>query len=174
MSLTDLYFAYGAHMDLPTLRALAGDARPVSPARLLGYRILFSGHDPVWDSGTETLVADAQADTWGVLYRLRAAEWERLDLCMGATLEGAGQHFHYPVDLTTPLGERLQARTYQKSARGEQRPPSREYLDFLVAAAASHGLPAPYREALTTLPAPPARYPVPKTDPARRRRLPIL
>jgi hypothetical protein len=75
MTLTDLYFAYGGDMDFATLRARAGGAQVVSPARLEGYRLAFFGHNPVWDSGMETLVADTKAETWGVLYRLLAAEW---------------------------------------------------------------------------------------------------
>ena len=38
MTLTDLYFAYGADMDLATLKARSGDADVVSTARLVGYR----------------------------------------------------------------------------------------------------------------------------------------
>lgn len=177
MSLSELYFAYGAHMDLGTLRALTGDLLVVSPASLHGYRVAFSGYDPLWDGGNETLIADGHAETWGVLYRLRSLEWERLDASMGATLEGTGAHFHYPVDITTPLGDRLQVRTYQKTTRGEPRPPSREYLAFLIAAAATQGLPATYRDRLAAVPVGRASYPVPKIDPTRaptRRRLPVL
>jgi hypothetical protein len=174
MTLTDLYFAYGAHMDVPTLRERAGDVEVVSTARLVGFRVLFSGHDPIWDSGTETVVADASAETWGILYALRAAEWERLDTCMGATLEGAGAHFHYPVDVETPAGQCLQARTFRKSVQGELTLPSREYVDFLVAAATVGGLPDGYGKRLAAHPAMPARYPVPRPDPAKRRHLHLL
>jgi hypothetical protein len=173
MSLSDLYFAYGAHMHIETLRALTGDASVVSSASLAGFRLAFSGYNPVWDGGSETLGADEHAETWGVLYRLRPLEWERLDGHMGATLEGTGAHFHYPVDVTTPSGDKLQVRTYQKSTRGEPRAPSREYLAFLLAAATARGLPATYRESLAALPVVPASYPVPKND-SKRRRLPVL
>jgi hypothetical protein len=173
MSLSDLYFAYGAHMDESTLRALTGDVRVVSPASLLGYRLAFAGYDPVWDGGSETLIPDGHAETWGVLYRLRPLEWERLDAKMGATLEGTGAHFHYPVEITTPLGDRLQVRTYQKATRGELRQPSREYVAHLIAAAVAHGLPATYRDRLAALPMARASYPVPRID-SPRRRLPVL
>lgn len=174
MTLTDLYFAYGAHMDLPTLRERVGDVEVFSPARLMGFRVVFSGHDPIWDSGTETLVTDATAETWGILCALHAAEWERLDLSMGATLEEAGAYFHYPVDVETPVGQRLQARTFRKSVQGEVRLPSREYLAFLVAAATVGNLPDGYVRRLGDTPAMPARYAVPRRDPAKRRHLPLL
>jgi cation transport regulator ChaC len=174
MDLEDLYFAYGADMDLPALKTRAGDVTVVSPARLTGYRMAFFGHNPIWDSGMETLVVDAQAETWGVLFRLRPAEWERLDACAGATLEGTGAYFHYPVEVHTPAGASLQARTYRKAVQGEPRLPSREYVAFLVAAACSRDLPPDYQARLRTLPSTPAAYPVPKTDPARRRHLHLL
>jgi hypothetical protein len=174
VDLTDDYFAYGADLDLARLRARAGDTQVVSPARLAGYRVAFFGHDPVWDSGMETLVADDQAETWGVLYRLRPLEWERLDLCMGANLDGAGAYFHYPVEVTTPSGETRLVRTYRKSARGEPCPPSREFLAHLLASARARGLPESYLATLSALPSTPARYPVPKQDPAQRRHLHVL
>jgi len=174
LDLTDLYFAYGGNMDFATLRARAGDVAMYSSARLVGYRIAFFGHDPIWDSGMETLVVDARGETWGVLYRLRPAEWERLDVCMGATLDGAGAYFHYPVEVTTPAGEVVQVRTYRKAVQGETRPPSVEYLAFLAATARFQDLPAAYQECLRTYPSSPARYPVPKKDPTRRGRLHVL
>lgn len=174
MTLTDLYFAYGSDMDAPTLRERVGEIEVVSPARLVGFRLLFSGHDPIWDSGTETLVADPTAETWGILYGLRPAEWERLDARMGATLEGVGAHFHYPVTVETPTGQQVEARTFRKSVQGEQSLPSREYVDFLVAAATVSGLPDKYGQRLSALPAMPARYPVPRKDPAKRRHLHLL
>jgi hypothetical protein len=174
MTLTNLYFAYGADMDLATLKARAGGAEAVSAARLLGYRLVFFGRDPVWDSGMETIVADVGAETWGVLYRLCPAEWDRLDTCRGATLEGSGMYFHYPVVVTTPSGEQYQVRTYRKSAHGKPRLPSSEYLTLLTTGAAAHGLPASYQNALRGLPSTPAGYPVPQKTPNERRHLHVL
>ena len=174
VDLTDLYFAYGSDMDSATLRTRAGDVAVYSPARLVGYRVAFFGHDPIWDSGMETLLSDPEAETWGVLYRLRPAEWDRIDACMGATLDGAGAYFHYPVEVGTPAGEVRQARTFRKASQGEPRPPSSEYLTFLAASARSHDLPAAYQERLRAYPSIPARYPVPKKDPSWRRRLQVL
>jgi hypothetical protein len=174
VDLTDLYFAFGADLDFARLRARAGDAEVVSPARLPGFRLAFFGRDPVWDSGVEALVADAEAETWGVLYRLRPLEWERLDTCMGTDLEGSGAHFHYPVQVETMAGEALLVRTYRKSVRGEPCPPSREFLAYLVEAARARALPEPYLASLSSLPATPARYPVPKRSASERRHLPLI
>jgi hypothetical protein len=99
-------------------RRVPAEHAVVAPARLVGYRVAFFGHNPVWDSGLETLVAEVEAETWGVLYRLRAAEWDRLDTCVGATIEGSGAYFHYPVEVVTSNDERHQVRTYRKSSQG--------------------------------------------------------
>jgi hypothetical protein len=174
VDLTSLYFAFGSDLDVARLRARAGDIEVLSPARLAGYRLGFFDHDPVWDGGMETLLADPAAETWGLLCRLRPAEWERLDACMGATLDGTGTHFHYPVDVTTATGETFLVRTYRRSVRGAPRLPSTEFLDYLVAAARVRGLPVSYQDHLRSLPSAPACYLVPRHDPAQRRHLHIL
>lgn len=171
MDLTAYYFAYGSDMDLARLRARAGDIEVLEPARLAGYRLGFFDHDPVWDSGIETLLADETAETWGVLCRLRPLEWERLDACMGATLDGTGRHFHYPVEVATAMGETYWVRTYQRSARGVPRLPSTEFVDYLVAAARIRGLPESYQNHLRSLPSAPACYLVPRRDPTQRTHL---
>jgi hypothetical protein len=174
VDLNDFYFAYGADMDCARLRARAGDVEVLAPARLAGYRLAFFGHDPVWDSGMETLRVDERAETWGVLYRLRPLEWERLDARMGAALDGTGAHFHYPVEVTTADGKDFLVRTYLRAERGEPRLPSTEFLAFLLAAGRARSLPTSFLEHLQSLPSTPARYPVPKHDSAHRRHLHVI
>jgi hypothetical protein len=174
VDLTPFYFAFGSDMDLARLRALAGEIEVLGPARLAGYRLGFFDHNVVWDSGIETLLADAAAETWGVLCRLRPTEWERLDACRGANLDGTGTHFHYPVEVTTMTGEELLVRTYQRAVRGVPSLPSAEFLDYLVAAARVRGLPACYQDHLRSLPSAPASYLVPRHDPAQRRHLHVI
>jgi hypothetical protein len=174
VALSDLYFAYGADMDLATIKARAGGAAVVSPARLVGYRVAFFGHNPIWDGGVETLVPDVEAETWGVLYGLRAAEWDRLDVSVGATVDGTGAYFHYPVEVVTSRDERHQVRTYRKSSQRETCRPSTEYLDFLIRSAAAQGVPASYQDLLRALPSAAAKYPVPRMAPGGRLHLPLL
>lgn len=174
MDLTDLYFAYGAEMDRETLRARCGGGEVVSVASLSGFRLAFFGHDPVWDSGMETLVADASVSVWGVLYRLNSAAWDRLDALKGATLEGAGTYFHYPVEVGTSVGASCLVRTYKKNTHGTPQLPSKEYVALLLKGAAAHGLPLVYQEFLQSLPSMPAAYAVPRVDPKRRSPLVVL
>jgi hypothetical protein len=174
MDLTDLYFAYGADMDLNHLKRRAGHAIPVGPARLEGYRLAFFGHDPMWDGAMETLVRAPGAVTWGVLYRLDPAAWDRLDTLVGATLEGSGLYFHYPLDVITAEGQGYSVRSYKKDVQGVPRTPSTEYLELFLRGAAAQGLPDTYQEFLRTLPHHRAKKDIPATDPRRRRSLPVL
>jgi gamma-glutamylcyclotransferase (GGCT)/AIG2-like uncharacterized protein YtfP len=173
MELTDLFFAYGADMNRATLRARCGGGEMVSAAFLSGSRMAFFGHDPIWDSGMETLVA-GDAGVWGVLYRLSASAWEKLDAFKGATLDGAGNYFHYPVEVETSGGGSCLVRTYKKSAQGTPHGPSSEYLALLLKGAAENGLPLAYQDFLRQIPSEPATYAVPRTDGKRRGSLVVL
>lgn len=174
MDLTDLFFAYGAEMDRRTLWGRAGGGEIVSVACLAGYDIAFFGHDPTWDSGMETLVANDDASVWGVLYRLSPSAWDRLDVFKGARLDGAGTYFHYPVEVVTSGGGSCLVRTYRKNTHRARRCPSREYLALLAKGAAEHGLPLAYQDHLRALAAEPATYPVPRPEGKKRGSLVVL
>jgi len=174
MELSNLYFAYGADLDLDNLKRRAGHAEALSSASLPGFKLAFFGHDPLWDGAMETLVRDPHAVTWGVLYRLDPTAWERLDTLVGATLDGSGLYFHYPVEVTTPDGHVHAVRTYKKDVQGTPRTPSTEYLLMFLRGATAHGLPSSYLEFLRALPSHPAKKTVPTTDPHRRRSLPVV
>jgi len=174
MDLTNLYFAYGADMDLDNLKRRAGNAQAVSVASLPGFRLAFFGHDPLWDGALETLLRDEHAVTWGVLYRLDPTAWERLDTLVGATLEGSGLYFHYPVEVATPDGQVHAVRTYKKDVQGDPRTPSAEYLAVILKGATVHGVPGDYLDILRAIQSHPAKKTVPTTDPKQRRSLPMI
>jgi gamma-glutamylcyclotransferase (GGCT)/AIG2-like uncharacterized protein YtfP len=174
MELTDLLFAYGAEMNRETLRARCGGGEMISAAFLSGCRIAFFGHDPIWDSGMETLLADDNAGVWGVLYRLTVSAWEKLDTYKGATLDGAGNYFHYPVEVVTSGGGSCLVRTYKKNTRGTPHCPSSEYVALLLKGAAENGLPLGYQDFLRAIPSEPAKYVVPRTDGKKRGSLVVL
>ena len=173
MELTDLLFAYGAEMDRGTLRSRCGGGEVVSAAFLSGCQMAFFGHDPVWDGGMETLVA-GDSGVWGVLYRLTASAWEKLDMYKGATLDGAGNYFHYPVDVVTPGGGSCLVRAYKKSTNRIPHCPSSEYVNLLLKGAVENGLPLAYQDFLRSIPSEPAKYAVPRTDGKKRGSLVVL
>lgn len=76
--MTQLYFAYGSNMSSARLRARIPGAVPAGAARLEGYRLRCNkrGKD---GSGKANLVSTAEAEAWGVLFRLPDPDWEALD-----------------------------------------------------------------------------------------------
>lgn len=160
--LEGLYFAYGADMHAPRMSGRCRRPALVGSARLPGFRIGFFGWSREWDGAGAGLVPDPAAATWGVLYRLDAADWDRLDSWQDARLDGTGAYFHCPVRVTDAGGGERVCLAYQKSAHGPPLPPSREYLATLVEAARAHGLPDGYVAGLASTEAVPASYPVPR------------
>lgn len=159
----DLYFAYGPDMDPDVLRARGGRPEAVAVARLSGYRLAFHGYSETWDSGMETLVPDPLSETWGVVYRLRARDWDRLDAWMDARLDGAGMYFHFPSEVVDLAGRTHSVRFYLKDVLGEPRLPSVDYLDLVVGGAGRQGLPLDYVDSLRRMVARKPSFRVPVT-----------
>ena len=159
-----LLLAYGAALNPEHIMVRLCRPKIRSIARLPGYRLGFHGHSAVWDSGLETLVDDPGAEVWGVLYELSATELDRFDAWQGVKLDGGGSYFHTPVDVITPDGQALDALAHRKAEQGPPQPPSRQYLDFILAGARAHGLPNDHVERLQAIASVPARYPVPKIN----------
>ena len=79
------YFAYGANMHDSAFRDWRG-MRPIEwrPARLPGYRLRFDVRQfPGRKMAYANLCADAQAEVWGVLYKITRRELVRLDATEG-------------------------------------------------------------------------------------------
>jgi cation transport regulator ChaC len=164
------YFAYGSNMNLEQIRSRCSRPEVVSAARLSDFRLSFYGHSVTWDGALETVESAPGSHVWGVLFRLSHRDWENLDDCQDARMDGSGAYFHSPATVTDREGREHFIRLYRKNAQGEPRDPSREYLEHIVRGATENGLPADYIAALQNRPATKASYPVPKGsrfDPAK-------
>jgi len=144
----DLYFAYGANMNLQQIRSRCNSPVAVSIARLANHRLGFYGYSGVWDGALETVEPMVGAEVWGVLFALSRLDWERLDDWQGARMDGCGMYFHFPVTVTDQDGRAVSARMYKKDITGSAQEPSQEYLEHIVRGASEHGLPPDYIEAL--------------------------
>jgi len=155
------YFAYGANMNAAQMAERC--SRPVvfAVAKLPGHRIGFHGRSEVWDGALETAVPAPGHDLWGVVYELTFMDLQRLDEWQDARLDGGGNYFHYPAQVTDAAGGALTALLYKKDLLGPARAPSREYLERIVQGATARGLPADYVESLRRTASVPASYPVP-------------
>jgi gamma-glutamylcyclotransferase len=156
------YFAYGSNMNREQIMARCVRPEVVGIARLPHHRLAFYGYSRVWDGGLETVVAAPGQEVWGVIYRLTVADWDRLDTWQDVRLDGTGAYFHSPEQVMDTEGRTHLVFVYKKDSLREPRPPSREYLDFIIQGAAARGLPAGYREELSRLKSTPAGFEVPR------------
>ncbi len=155
------YFAYGSNMNLVQMKQRCSGSKVLGIARLPGYKVEFFGNSAIWDGALETVIRDLQSEVWGVLYEMQVFDWEALDGYQDARMDGMGQYFHYPVDVIDREQETIQAIIYKKSILNEAKPPSAEYLDFIVQSAKEQGLPVEYITLLQNKVTKPASYAVP-------------
>src|SRR5689334_21197497 len=140
-----LYFAYGSNMDEERVKAAnrCPNARFIFNAMLPEHRLVFTHGG---DAGT--CAADAVPEpgslVWGVVYDITDSDRRQLD-----AREGVAIRAYRPKEvLVHPHGDkeqRIMALTYSAGdAEDMERPPSREYLDYLLRGARRWGLPADY------------------------------
>ena len=156
------YFAYGPNMNPEQMRERCSNPVAIGPARLPGYALSFFGHTWLWDSGMETVTPAPGRDLWGVLYELGPTDADSLDAWQDIRLNGTGTYFHSPVTVFSPDGASHEAVLYKKDVQGEPRPPSREFLEFILRGARAHGLPEDYVRTLAAIPGVDAAYAVPR------------
>ena len=140
-----LYFAYGSNMDEQRVKAAnrCPNARFIFNALLPEYRLVFTrGGD------ANTCAADAVPDSarsvWGVVYDITDSDRRQLD-----ARETVAIHAYRPKEvLVHPHGDieqRVMVLTYSASDPADiERPPTREYLDYLLRGARRWDLPADY------------------------------
>lgn len=155
------YFAYGSNMNLAQMKQRCSSAKVIGIARLPGYKVEFYGYSANWDGAQETVVPDPQSEVWGVLYELQVFDWDALDGYQDARSDGLGQYFHYPVEVIDREQGMIKAIIYKKNILNEAKPPSAEYLDFIMQGAKEQGLPEEYLTLLQTKETKLASYVVP-------------
>jgi gamma-glutamylcyclotransferase len=136
------YFAYGSNMSGAIFIAARG-MRP-SAARwgwVQNYRLCFDLPVGPGERGVANVVPEAGARTCGVVYRITAAEGERLD-----HIEGVGGGFYRRIDVSVapPDADTIVAFTYHSSYGSPGRKPSPRYMGLLLEGAREHRLPAEY------------------------------
>ena len=142
-----LYAAYGSNLDP---RRMAQRA-PSSPVRgsgwLRGWRLTFAGEELGWDGSLSTVVEDAQASVFVMLYEMTAQDERALDAWEGVEL---GLWTKIKVRVQT-MGRQELAWIYVLDAY-EGGLPSAHYLGVLAEAAEAGGALAEYVERLRLLP----------------------
>jgi len=140
------YFAYGSNMS----RAIFCERRRMCPTDsrwgwLHGWRLSFELPVGPGERGVANVVPDAAARTCGVLHRITADEFDRLDRTEGVHVD---IYRRVPVEVVTESGERVPAQTYVSTRATAGRKPSARYLGLLLTGAREHDLPRAWIEFL--------------------------
>jgi len=106
-----LYFAFGSNLVARQMRERCPSSRPVSRARLDGWRIAFGGHSGSWDGAVADVVREAGAWVDGVLYELSAADVYALDAFEGHPYA----YLRRQLAVATPRGRRVKAFVYAQT-----------------------------------------------------------
>jgi gamma-glutamylcyclotransferase (GGCT)/AIG2-like uncharacterized protein YtfP len=142
-----LYAAYGSNMD----PAQMAERCPHSPRRgsgwLEGWRLAFGGEDIGWEGAMATVVEEASARVFVVLYELSDADEASLDRWDGASID---YYRKAKVRISTTDGDVL-AWLYVLNAY-EGGLPAARYLGIMAEAAEAAGAPHDYVTSLLKRP----------------------
>jgi gamma-glutamylcyclotransferase (GGCT)/AIG2-like uncharacterized protein YtfP len=145
------YFAYGSNMSSGELRRYCPGARFVAVASLRDYRLDFTRYSAKRGGGVADIVAHPGESVWGILWDVPDDELPALDRKEGVPVA------YRRVDVTVEaMGEHVAAVAHAVVDKEPSQPPSRDYLDLLLAGAREFGLPDDYVAALASLPCQPA------------------
>jgi hypothetical protein len=134
-----LYFAYGSNMDRDAMAARCPQSRAVGVARLPRHRFM------IMADGYASVTRDARRTVFGVLWDIALGDMKALDRYEGLH-RGLYAKISQPV-ITEKGAVRALIYLARSSAPGRPRP---GYLEGVVAAARSWGLPEDYVQELAT------------------------
>jgi gamma-glutamylcyclotransferase len=135
------YFAYASNMAPNVIMRLCPRHRYLGVAHLADHRLAFTRRSMKTRTGVADIVQAAGETVWGVLYRIDDNELTAIDRKEGH--DWAYTRVTLPVRLEGGL--ECAAVTYTvRFKEPAEVPPSRRYLDLVIAAARERGLPGEY------------------------------
>jgi gamma-glutamylcyclotransferase len=135
------YFAYASNMAPNVITRLCPRHRYLGVAHLADHRLAFTRRSMKTRTGVADIVQAAGETVWGVLYRIDDDELTAIDRKEGH--DWAYTRVTLPVRLEG--GPECAAVTYTvRFKEPTEVPPSRQYLDLVIAAARKRGLPGEY------------------------------
>jgi gamma-glutamylcyclotransferase (GGCT)/AIG2-like uncharacterized protein YtfP len=130
------YFAYGSNMASSQLAAWGTRHRALGPAELRDHRLAFLRRSIRWRSGAADIVSAPGESVWGVLWELPFG-LDELDV-----KEAAGDAYRRrAVEVHLNGGTQVAVAYEVIEKEAVEVPPTREYLDTMLAGAREHGLP---------------------------------
>lgn len=143
------YFAYASNMTPAVIRRLCPQHRYLGVARLADHRLSFSRRSVKTQTGVADIVQAPGETVWGVLYEIDDNGLAAIDRKEGH--DWAYIRVSLPVRLEAGGPERTAVIYTVRFKEPAQVPPSREYLDLVIAAARERGLPGPYIERIEAI-----------------------
>ncbi len=154
-----LYFAYGSNLNHEQMRERCPGHSVVGIAQLRDHRLVFPLHSHTWEGGVASVATAHGQSVWGVVYELTDDDVAALDRYEG--YRGPGdQHNVYDREMTWVELTRADDGSFPRRIRvaiylarpANPGPPSKRYLDAIVAGARHHRLPSDYVAALAQSP----------------------
>ena len=133
------YFAYGANMDVETLKERKVDFKTITAGKIRDARLVF--HVPGGDdTGKADLMDDKRSHVHGVVYDVPEKSLAGLDVYEHIE---RGRYRRGEVVVQTSQGEMVCA-VYRGAKFRSGLKPSKDYLERLIRGARQHGLPDHY------------------------------
>jgi hypothetical protein len=146
------YFAYGSNMQPATFAGRRGIVpTQAMAARAPGWRLVLDKPPivPINESFAN-LLADAAAETFGVLYEITADDLAHVDLTEGVLIDS---YRRIEIDtMTVATDTVIRAFTLVSERKATDLRPSERYMALLVEGAERHGLPAEWIAMLRAVP----------------------
>jgi len=121
------YFAYAANLDKKLMKEHCPDSKPLFPARLPNYRLVFVGFSRKFQGGVASIIRTQGSKVPGAIYEISEADLRHLDIT-----EGYPQEYNrINVTVFDEDGTAIEAITYIKKGREEEGKPSKEYAAMI-------------------------------------------
>jgi gamma-glutamylcyclotransferase len=119
-----LYFAYASNLSKKQMLSLCPDAKPMFPAVLPNYKLVFTGWSRTYRGGLATIKPFRGDKVRGAIYDVSEASWRRLD-------RWETGYTRLNVTVFDEDNRAVTAVTYVKSGQLEETMPSREYGEII-------------------------------------------
>lgn len=121
------YFAYGLDVNKKQMKERAPDSKPISPATLPNYKLVFVSWSRTWQGGLANVRRVQGNKVRGAVYEITDKDLNKLDKLMD-----------FPKDYTRTQvivfdedGTAIEATTYVKVGQAEESQPSKEYASII-------------------------------------------
>jgi gamma-glutamylcyclotransferase len=117
------YFAYGSYLDKKQMKERCPDSKPLYPAMLPNFRLVFVGWSRKLQGSAATIKRTQGSKVPGAVYEISDADLRHLDAA-----EGCPQEFNrIKVIVFDEDGTAVEAVTYVKTGNEEESKPAKEY-----------------------------------------------